>query len=848
VSVETDPRLGTELAGYRIESVLGRGGMGVTYLAEDVRLGRRVALELLTTELAGDERFRERFLRESTLVASLDHPGIVPVYEAREAEGELYVAMAYVEGSDLASLLARERRLEPERALGIVSQLAEALDAARWGRGLVHGALSPSAVLVAAAAGTASGERVFLSGFGLRQELPPGAELAEAARQLGTVRYPAPEQIEGRPVSPRSDVYALGCLLFQCLTGRPPFKGDSPEVLLQAHLHEQPPSATRCCLGLPAGIDRVLARALAKWPEERYSTCTELAAAAQAALAAGGRQPGRAPVDERVSPVALPPGRERAPGEDLPPPGPTDGREVVAPDSFAQRLSTSRRKAVATIGLAVLLAALVAGVVWLAGRDTGAVSPATPAPRAAETPSEAAGGAGQGTAQPAETEPTAAPEDDSAAAEPPAEADAPAEPAGEGPPEPVLSRLPGSLVRIDAATGEILARLAIPSPKLLASDGRSVWVLSDEVASDKLVHVEAATNAVTEIFNADIAGVQPTEFAVPTQLAVAGGSAWLAVDLGLYRFARGASAGEPAEIETDSPWFQWPVAAADSLWVRNGEGGGAVLRVDPVRERVLARLPPIDQIVAAGAGFLWGLDGAAGPGGRLVRIDTETHETVPIGVLGFEWADFTVAGGAVWASSPLDEAIIRLDPVTGEEQERIGVGGAPGALAAGGGAVWVAISNGTVVRYDLAANRFDASRIKPIEVGGTPNDLVFGRGSVWVAVEWLTSEEYIARGYAICEAAQARLQEEIEELQARAPDDDKAFYELAARWTREVLAELRALPPPEPVRARFEHDYSWLERESEALRRAATTGELDLGAGPARRFVHASLQGCTAGG
>ena len=140
-----------------------------------------------------------------------------------------------------------------------------------------------------------SRERAFLLGFGLRQELPPGAKLAEAAQHLGTIDYLAPEQIEGKPVSPRTDVYALGCVLFECLTGKPPFKGDSPDALLKAHLHEQPPSATQYCPDLPAGIDRVIRKAMAKWPEERYSTCGELAASAQAALALGGEQSERVP-------------------------------------------------------------------------------------------------------------------------------------------------------------------------------------------------------------------------------------------------------------------------------------------------------------------------------------------------------------------------------------------------------------------------------------------------------------------------------------------------------------------------------------------------------------------------
>jgi serine/threonine protein kinase len=242
--VDGDRLVGAELAGYQLEALLGRDRNAVVYLAEDARLNRQVALRLLSPELAADEQFREQFLRECRLATLLDHPGILPVYEAGEADGRLYVAMAYVEGTDLASLLAQEERLEPERALAVLGELADALDAARWGRGLVHGNLGPTEVVVA-------DEGILLTGFAERRELLSGAGLAEAARHFDTRGYPAPEQIQGRPVSPRTDVYALGCVLVECLTGAPPFAGHSSEALLRAHLYEPPPSVKG--YGPPAG-------------------------------------------------------------------------------------------------------------------------------------------------------------------------------------------------------------------------------------------------------------------------------------------------------------------------------------------------------------------------------------------------------------------------------------------------------------------------------------------------------------------------------------------------------------------------------------------------------------------
>ena len=299
--------------------------------------------------------------------------------------------------------------------------------------------------------------------------------------------------------------------------------------------------------------------------------------------------------------------------------------------------------------------------------------------------------------------------------EPPATGDSPV---------PVASPDLGSLVRIDATTGEIVARVPIPRPTLVASDGDSVWVLSEGIfGGGALVHVEAATDAIT--------GVSAVEFPTTTELAVAGGSAWLGSDRGTaYRFAPGAITGEPARFDVASSEFLWPVAAAGSLWISCCRLPPTLLRVDPATGRVLARIDRVERVVASGTGFLWALDWEEGRASRLVRIDTETHATVPIGALGFRWFDLTVADGAVWASSPKDGSIVRLDPLTGEANQRIPVGGEPGALAAGAGAVWAAIGkDATVTRYVIAADRIEA-----IDVGGTPIDLVFARDSVWVMV------------------------------------------------------------------------------------------------------------------
>jgi streptogramin lyase/tRNA A-37 threonylcarbamoyl transferase component Bud32 len=284
MSVETDRLLGSELAGYRIESVLGRGGMGVVYQAEDLRLKRRVALKLVAPELAADARFRERFLREAELAASLDHSHVVPVHAAGETNGQLWMAMRYVQGTDLKSLLEREGPLEPARALELCSQVAEALDAAHV-LGLIHRDVKPANVLVTEEGGR---EHCYLTDFGLARspEAEPEADHDPGSgRHLsGTVDYTAPEQIAREPADHRADIYSLGCVLYECLAGKPPFSRPRPTATLFAHASEPPPSLRTQQPDLPEAIDPVITRALAKSPEDRYQTCGELAQAAREAL------------------------------------------------------------------------------------------------------------------------------------------------------------------------------------------------------------------------------------------------------------------------------------------------------------------------------------------------------------------------------------------------------------------------------------------------------------------------------------------------------------------------------------------------------------------------------------
>ena len=304
--IGSDPRPGSELAGFRLEVLLGRGGMGAVYRAEDLRLGRKVALKLLAPDLAENERFRERFLRESQLAASLDHPNIVPIYAAGETDGQLYLAMRYVEGYDLRELLAREGRLEPARALALLEQVGDALDAAHE-RGLIHRDVKPGNVLIAERSGR---EHSYLADFGLTKQTASISGLTGTGELVGTVAYVSPEQIRGETVDGRADVYALACVLYECLAGESPFARETEVATLWAHVNDPPPALSVPRPELGAEIDEVVARGLAKTPSERPATCGELVSAARAALGLSGpaAEPS-APRHRRLRRPARPRGR-----------------------------------------------------------------------------------------------------------------------------------------------------------------------------------------------------------------------------------------------------------------------------------------------------------------------------------------------------------------------------------------------------------------------------------------------------------------------------------------------------------------------------------------------------------
>jgi serine/threonine protein kinase len=277
--------VGSKVGRYVLEERIGHGGMAAVFKARDEQLGRVVALKILAPARAADQAFRQRFVRESRAAAAVDDPHIIPLFEAGQANGVLFIAMRYVPGGDVRTLLFHEGPLPAERVAAIVSAVASAADAAH-AAGLVHRDIKPANMLLDARPDRP--DHVYLSDFGLSKDTAGSTGLTQTGSFVGTVDYVAPEQIDGRPVDGRADQYALACAAFEMLSGEPPFRRDHGMAVLAAHMSQPPPSLTAKRAGLPAAVDAVFARALAKSAQDRYRTCGEFSDAMRDALGFGG--------------------------------------------------------------------------------------------------------------------------------------------------------------------------------------------------------------------------------------------------------------------------------------------------------------------------------------------------------------------------------------------------------------------------------------------------------------------------------------------------------------------------------------------------------------------------------
>ncbi|AHH15785.1 serine/threonine protein kinase [Nocardia nova SH22a] len=289
---------GTIVGGYRIVRQLGAGGMGTVYLAKHPSLPRMDAIKILSGELSSNHEFRGRFEREANLAAGLDHPNIVSVYNRGEEHGQLWIAMQYVDGTDASAELARDRHsMTPLRALRIVTEVGKGLDYAHR-RGLLHRDVKPANFLLSKKEDDDDEERVLLTDFGVAKSTDDATELTQTGSFVATIAYAPPEQLQGMSVDSRADIYSLGCSFYKLITGQNPYPATQPAMVMMGHLYEPPPQATAINPGLPPAIDHVFARALAKNPADRFTSCREFTDAAANALT-----PGHSPVRTSTSPT-----------------------------------------------------------------------------------------------------------------------------------------------------------------------------------------------------------------------------------------------------------------------------------------------------------------------------------------------------------------------------------------------------------------------------------------------------------------------------------------------------------------------------------------------------------------
>jgi Protein kinase domain len=345
---------GDEFAGYRIERRLGRGGMGILYLAVEPGLDRRVALKLIAPEAAADDVFARRFAEESRIAASIEHPNVVPIYAAGEEGGVPYIAMRYVAGSDLGRRLAREGRLEPARAVELIAQIGNGLDAIH-AAGLVHRDVKPANVLLG---GDEAEAHAYITDFGVARNVATQSGLTQTGRFVGTLDYVAPEQISGGEIDARVDVYALGCLLYKLLTGQVPFPRDGEAARLYAHLHDPPPAPSLYVPEVSMALDDVVARAMSKPPGVRYPSAGDLGRAAVAALSGTAVS-----IPERTVATGAAATRESEVVAPPPPPPATEPTRRVEEEGDGH----GRRRGLIAGGVALGLGAVVAMAAVLLG-------------------------------------------------------------------------------------------------------------------------------------------------------------------------------------------------------------------------------------------------------------------------------------------------------------------------------------------------------------------------------------------------------------------------------------------------------------------------------------------------
>ena len=632
----TDPRIGSVLAGFRIESLLGKGGMSIVYLAEQEFPKRWVALKLLSSDLSEDERFRERFVRESNTAASIDHPNIIPIYGAGEVDGQLFIAMRYVKGSDLKHVIHSEGALDPARALSIISQVAGALDVAH-GEGLVHRDVKPGNILLAS--GPESFEHVYLSDFGLTKRTSSESGITGTGQFVGTLDYAAPEQFEGTPLDARADVYSLGCVTFECLTGQAPFTRDGDAALMYAHLMapRPTPSAIRPELSV---FDDVIGRAMARRPEDRYATAGSFANDLRAAIG--------------VTSGALPSvGRRRARRRN-------GAIAVVVAAALAVAMVTlvlvSRSSAPPPVGQMVVANSLV-------GLDarTGKVRSVIPV---GLRPADVLNGSGDNLW--------------------------------------ILNTEDRTISIVDTRSERELRRVGGLSPVYrlngpgpfgpsIASGFGSIWVASDDEAVER---INESTNLSEGkvLVNHDITGIATDEGSVWT---TNGDGTVTIIDPSANRVSKTVKLGRRENgIFACSPCNTDAIAVGEgAAWVVS-YNDGTITKIDAAAEVAAgqADLGGNPGPVAVRFGSVWVLNLGNGAVDRIAPATLQVT-SIPIGRVRTRGGSIAFSSTSVWVTDPGSGNLIRIDPLTNAVQ-KIHVGFAPAGIAVKGETIWVTVSLG----------------------------------------------------------------------------------------------------------------------------------------------------------
>jgi len=612
----TDPAIGSTLAGYRLEGLIARGGMGVVYRATQLALERPVALKVIAPHLAGDSGFRERFLRESRLAARLEHPGAVPVYDAREEDGELIVAMRLIAGGDLKRRIAARGSLPPAEAVALLGQVAEALDAAH-AAGIVHRDVKPHNILL-------EGDRAYLTDFGLAKALGESGVLSGVS-VAGTAEYMSPEQWRGREVGPAADVYSLGCVLYEAVTGVVPFARGAADAKPE----------------MPRGLDAVVERAVAKDPAERYGS-------AGAMIDAARQVQGATPAPTRVlteRPTRPAPGR----AGDSAPTVVSRSRHVGWPGWWGRLVATPRRWLIASAALLAAVAVVVVilllngggvsvsapiavgrgplrlavgeGAVWVTSAPDGTLSRIDPRTRKAAGAPLRLGRGVSGVA------------------------------VGAGSVWVTRSRS-GQLIRVDPASGRVEARVDLGGrPGAVVVAGGRVWVADDAGSGVTAISPGGA------VFKRGIA-----PHASPLRLAAGAGGLWVSsastgvvrrVDLG------SAVAGKPIPVGRGPAGV---TVAGGLVWVANSRSD-TVTRVDPATRSLLGEPISVGDRpggVDAGTDTVWVANNEDGTVTR-IGIDSGEPEGGPTAV-GPRPGAVAVGGEAVWVANNGDGTVTRIEP------------------------------------------------------------------------------------------------------------------------------------------------------------------------------------------